>query len=410
MDVLIKYLQEFGLNVNEAKVYSTLLTNQVRKASEIAKISGIPRNKIYEISENLSKKGFLEILPEKVKKFRAIPLEESIKMQIEKTDEKKKIMEQTKNKMKYYIDKLTVSEIEESGNFTIYKSKQFILKKIRKIFNLTEKKLYLMFNSSDLRRFLNDGKNLSNSININVIAPVIKNNMFLVKKWFKFSDFKHYNIENQMKIIIRDDEEILLFKLDNPIALFSKDKRFIDLFKTFFNSIWEHSIDVKKKINQIEKGKPIEEIKNIKGRKEFFETIKKLINETKKEILVATTYNGIIRIHKFLKKELQDAFERGVKIRILIPVNKKNLKYVKKTNFAKIRHIDSVPSVISCFDNKYILMVQIEKDNTSLESDEDIAIIFTQKSITKTINNLLCYMWDSAIDVSKLDLMKDEYL
>src|SRR3989338_9849807 len=75
MEVLTSMLKKFGLNTSEAKVYTTLLILQDAKASDIAKRAGVPRNKLYEIAESLNKKGFVEIIPEKVMKFRAVPFE-----------------------------------------------------------------------------------------------------------------------------------------------------------------------------------------------------------------------------------------------------------------------------------------------------------------------------------------------
>mgnify|MGYP001588345074 CR=1 FL=1 len=75
MEVLSSMLKKFGLNTSEAKVYITLLVLEDAKASEIAKRANVPRNKLYEIADSLNKKGFVEIIPEKIRKFRAVPFE-----------------------------------------------------------------------------------------------------------------------------------------------------------------------------------------------------------------------------------------------------------------------------------------------------------------------------------------------
>jgi HTH-type transcriptional regulator, sugar sensing transcriptional regulator len=400
MKTLVSYLEEFGLTTNESKVYATLLSNKVEKASGIAKISGIPRNKIYEIGESLSKKGFVEIIPEKVKKFRALPLNEAIKIQIEATQEKMKAMEHTKVKMNRYIEGLmkdTKYTKGSEGHFAVYKSKNIILKKIREMLANSEKESKLMINSSDLRRFIYDIKKSSAKIKVNVISPITESNKFLAKKWLKFSDLKHYKIESQIKIMVSDKAGILLFRLDSPTALFSKDEQFISLFRTFFGSMWHSAVSGKERIHQIETGKKPEEIRYVKGRENFLLNLKEIIDGAKSEILVATSSNGIIRIHKYLKNELQNAYNRGIRIRIMIPISKKNLNFVKKIDFAEIRHIESVPSVVSCHDDDHLVMIEIKDDTTSFKSPDDLAMITNHRSSVKMMKTLLENMWNSAV-------------
>ncbi|TSA26489.1 TrmB family transcriptional regulator, partial [bacterium] len=49
----IKELTSLGLSENEAKTYITLLTKNSMTVGEIAKISGVPRPKLYEILTKL---------------------------------------------------------------------------------------------------------------------------------------------------------------------------------------------------------------------------------------------------------------------------------------------------------------------------------------------------------------------
>ena len=127
---LISRLKNFGMTANEAKIYAALLSTNVEKASEIARATRIPRNKVYEVAESLGKKGFIEILPEKVTKFRAIPLDTVIRFQIENFQSKIKMMEETKSEMSRYIERAMKKSVGEEGYFAVYKSKNVIKKKI----------------------------------------------------------------------------------------------------------------------------------------------------------------------------------------------------------------------------------------------------------------------------------------
>ncbi len=399
-ETFISHLRSFGLNVNEAKVYEFLLRADTARASEIAKSSRIPRNKVYEIAESLSKKGFIEILPEKVTKFKAIQLDAAIKFQIENFQSRIKQMEETKDEMNRYIESAMkkTSVDEGAGYFAVYRSKNLIKKKVVEMLSLARKKVCLMVNSSDLRRFINNAKAVSGKIEVEVLSPVINENKFLAESWMKFAKLRHYRTESQIKIFISDNDEILLFKLDNPVALYSKDRQFVSLFRTFFDSAWNSSIDAKERIKEIETGKPAEEIRYIKGRENFYAMIPDIMRNTKKEIILATKANGIVRIYKYLMDAFDEAAARGVKIRILMPINRKNIVIARKMDFAEIRHVDDIPSVISCHDDSFMVMMQVKDDSVKVDSPEDVIMLTNQKSTVQAIKNMLEYMWASAID------------
>jgi len=66
-----KKLIELGLSQREARVYLVLLKKSNFTATEIAKVSGIPRQKIYDILDNLIKKGICTEKVGKIKRYKA---------------------------------------------------------------------------------------------------------------------------------------------------------------------------------------------------------------------------------------------------------------------------------------------------------------------------------------------------
>lgn len=67
-----KKLMELGLSLREARIYLALLRKNTFTATEIAKVSGIPRQKIYELLDNLIKKGICVEKIGKVKRYKAV--------------------------------------------------------------------------------------------------------------------------------------------------------------------------------------------------------------------------------------------------------------------------------------------------------------------------------------------------
>lgn len=72
---LFDKLQKFGLNLYEAKAYASLLKTGTANAYKVSKESGIPRARIYDVLETLTKRGLamLEESSESSKTYTPVP-------------------------------------------------------------------------------------------------------------------------------------------------------------------------------------------------------------------------------------------------------------------------------------------------------------------------------------------------
>lgn len=67
-------LQQLGLNEQQARAYLALLDLPLASVNELAKLSRVPRAKLYEVMEALNKKGLVDVVPETPQRFRANPV------------------------------------------------------------------------------------------------------------------------------------------------------------------------------------------------------------------------------------------------------------------------------------------------------------------------------------------------
>ena len=75
----VSSLTSFCLTEYEAKVYLALATKGVQKASMLADVSDIPRPHVYSVIKLLHEKGLIIIIPEKVAKYQAVPIDTVLK-------------------------------------------------------------------------------------------------------------------------------------------------------------------------------------------------------------------------------------------------------------------------------------------------------------------------------------------
>jgi len=393
MEMIVSQLNHLGLTSNEAKAYIALLPLQEARASQIAVAAQIPRSKIYETMQSLHKKGFVEILPEKVTKFKAVSFETAAQYYLDSWKHKMEGLIKTKERVSESLRSIEVSTSkDEVGEFTIVKAKRIIYKKIESLLGNANKSAYLMINISDLRRLFYIAREAAKRIELRVLVPVNKENKNLIKRWMRFANVHHYETQTQVKIAISDDSEVLVFQTNNPVALHSKDKQFTGLLKGFFHSAWESSPNGKDKIAEIETGKPVEEVRNIRGRKDIYNAINELIDKTRREILLNTTSAGVVRVSKFFRKKLEEAIKRGVQVRCLAPIIKHNMEAAKRLGI-EIRHVDRAETIMSSFDNSYVILVHVRKDAVTLNSPDDYAIVTNQSSTVETIRQMFEGMW-----------------
>lgn len=71
---LIKSLERLSLTYSEAVVYLCLLKRPFSSASEVAKLTKIPRPRVYKILEKLEMKQLIYVINQKPKRFASIPL------------------------------------------------------------------------------------------------------------------------------------------------------------------------------------------------------------------------------------------------------------------------------------------------------------------------------------------------
>jgi len=67
----LENFKKLGLNDYEARGYLALMERSSLTATQISAVSGIPRTKVYDVTESLMKKGLCSLVPGKINKYRA---------------------------------------------------------------------------------------------------------------------------------------------------------------------------------------------------------------------------------------------------------------------------------------------------------------------------------------------------
>ena len=212
MESIIESLEKFGLTRYEAKAYIGMTNLISGKAEEIAKVSEIPRSKIYNTLKELDKKGFITITHTRPLQYQAVPPSDIFQREKEKLV---KELEEAQEKLdELYNDQLSeikapVWLIKTSENII---SKEIeIVKRARKSINMRIGFLLEGEGEALIKAF----KELPRGIPIKIMATpecYINGEKLEIIKMFEEAKLENLEIIETdikfVKIVIRDGKEL----------------------------------------------------------------------------------------------------------------------------------------------------------------------------------------------------------
>ena len=145
-----------------------------------------------------------------------------------------------------------------------------------------------------------------------------------------------------------------------------------------------------------------EKFRVIRGRPEFFGTLRHLLDSVDSEVMFMTTRNGINRFyHSGLDDALKPKAKKGMKVRILAEVDKSNLEAVKwLAKSFNIRHtVERRTAQFMIVDNSQIVLSTALDDSSSMNSETDTSLWTNSKDHVSAIAGLFDELWRDSIDI-----------
>jgi len=137
-----------------------------------------------------------------------------------------------------------------------------------------------------------------------------------------------------------------------------------------FLSDWKRTIPSVDRINELEKGKPIEITRVIRDNNEAVEIYKSLIDTANTQILyLLPSARALIRIKSaaILHSLIDSATVRGVKVSVLCPIDSENLhivEQIRKTQNIELRSYESTTLTVLITDREHVFTAELRKNTT----------------------------------------------
>src|SRR5215469_1927177 len=166
-----------------------------------------------------------------------------------------------------------------------------------------------------------------------------------------------------------------------------------------FLSDWERAVHSVDRINELEKGKPIEITRVIRDNNEAVEIYKSLIDTANTQILyLLPSARAVIRIKSaaILHSLLNSATERGVKVSILCPVDSENLyivQQIRKTKNIELRSYESTTSTVLITDREHVFTAELRKNTYNIHEALGLTTYSNSKPTVQSYITLFESLW-----------------
>ncbi|MDA8597191.1 hypothetical protein N9L26_02535 [Candidatus Pacebacteria bacterium] len=240
----VEYLQSVGFGVYESQMLDVLLRIESPTAKDIAQISLVPKNKVYELLEKLHKDGVIEVLPTKPKRFRLLDLEKSI-LQLKRKQESKHddafshIQQILKSKK---------SEPDLEKEVWVTEGEKAMLTRIQKVLKSTQKEsigFVDVWAGSDIH-YKSVEAAIGRGVKFYFLGPADKKYKKIIKKYLSLGvEIREFPVETAGYSIFDSQEVQMRVSSGKLVSLWIKNKYLATMLREHFFQNWKKS----KKIN-----------------------------------------------------------------------------------------------------------------------------------------------------------------
>jgi len=421
---ILKSLINLGLTKAEAKVYFYLAKKGPKKASEIAKSLKMTRQQLYVVAKRLQSKAIVNATMERPVKFSAVSLNHVLDLMAKGKFEEAKIIEANKENLLSDWESISLPKDQDvSAKFSVVKGKNYVYSKIQQMIEETKTQFSVLSNFSGLLRaeqfgVLDTIRNhpLKSDIKFRVLTEVHKNHRGIMKELLDSLDscimIRGRNADIGLplfpRMIIRDNQEILYFISSQTRetedhndfeAILTDCISLVKPFSSLFEELWKNSSDIQQKILEIETGISPQRTLIIEKPDIALAKYNEAIKNAHKNIIMITSSKEIL-LYKEKPSLLKELTKTGVKIKIMAPISRENLKAsLDLLEFCEVRHIPHEYMKTIIIDGKHLFQFRIPEIMDSdkfIESAMETLYSNDFGYIEKT-RNMLLDIWKKSV-------------
>jgi HTH-type transcriptional regulator, sugar sensing transcriptional regulator len=361
---VLKTLEGLGIMQPDAHVYILLGKKGPHKAVDIAKSLRLSKQTAYRAIKNLQSKGLITATIEHPARFSSVPFEKVLDMFVKEKMEEVHRIKQDKKTLLNDWESIAISGAgDRSPRFAVIEGRRYIYPRLKQMIEDAKSEISIISTIQGLLRADQFGlfdaafeHSSKTNTKVRFITELSNENCPAIKKLLKETKRKsvfegrtpELGLGSISRMIIRDSGEVVFFVnqeseksgfSEEDLCFWTNSSAIVNSFKAVFESLWQNSTDIQKKIGEIENGKSSSKTTVFKSAEIASQKYIEAIRSAKKEITILTSSQGIIDIAK--QKQLLTLWDRkNFSVKIMAPITNDNLSSAQQLSKEyQIKHV-----------------------------------------------------------------------
>jgi len=419
MEEIVAQLADYGLSKNEAKVLTFLAKRGAEKASIVARALKLNRTETYRTLRNLQRRGLIEASLEQPVRFQAASFSRCLETLIAERKNRIAALEQRSGFLERVFESLSVETAAPAfERFQVLEGRTRIRQKLLVMCESSRLQIDSIIGPPDLTgggplTILETLSMLAKrGRKVRVITEINTSTDKAVEKFQNSIPFRHLDLTHRPvpRVWIIDDTEALFgiggaegVSEGGPeqVSLWISSRSFVRTLRAYFNEMWSSGTPALARLEAIKSGKPEEELTILKGRVEVRHKFSDILQGCRETLDFWTTRKGVELLAAHRLEELEALRQRNVRIRIIAPITKDNLKSAKMLlPVAELRHSEALgPARILIADRDNLLYYQRIPDDDSLETGADVGFWTNSRPLIDTMSRAYDEVWKGMVAI-----------
>ena len=242
-------VQEYGLTEYEARAYLALLDFEVATASKVARLSRVPRTKIYQALEGLETKRLVRAIPERPKRFVAQPFVNYLDQLEADYERQARELNSKKADVSAEFAPKGIVDLEDPGQFVMVRSRANVTEKLMGLIERARESIVVMGSEMALHRldYFTPGLEAAKERGVlfSAIGPVTENNEAAVHALAELGAVQAYPdaTPGQCLVVVDGKEAVLIHAVPDDshlfqgedVALWTDDQAMVVSFESLIN-------------------------------------------------------------------------------------------------------------------------------------------------------------------------------
>jgi sugar-specific transcriptional regulator TrmB len=334
-ETLVSRLMSFGLNKDEAEIYTFLSASGPTPARLVARRFDLNRMKAYRILKVLEDRELVQKVMGRPVKFMVTPPQKIIERHLNDLRHTLTDLEQNKEQTIREWEKLArgAEQVVKEPRFRIFQGRQQVFEILLQMYERAHDTVRLVTTTSDLSRLglwgLDDKlKTLTKQgKKVKILTQIDTASWKEVKPYSDFAETRHIALQTPIRFAIIDEGEALTtVAMDDSMSMTTNEdtglwtdaSSYVAAMRIFFDALWSLAPDADSVIQSIKTGEPTPEIKTYTTQEEYAYNFKAMIGKSSRSIdIIARNISAL----PVTLKELETLTTKGINIRLLTRID-----------------------------------------------------------------------------------------